>query len=64
MSKIIQVIDVSEMRSTFAEVRSQMDELQKKFFAVEQMYIKKFSELEQLYMVLFDELNNIENGKI
>ena len=65
------IVDVSEMRAVFAELRSQMDDLQKSFYAVEQMYISEFVRLEQRLIESYDankkllELNSdLRNGKI
>ena len=65
------IVNVSEMRTVFAELRSQMDDLQKSFYAVEQMYISEFVRLEQRLIESYDDNEkllhrNIEllNGKV
>ena len=65
------IVDVSEMRTVFAELRSQMDDLQKSFYAVEQMYISEFVRLEQRLIEsytdnkkLLERNIDLANGKI
>ena len=59
------IFDVSEIRKSFSEIRSNIDYLQRSLFYAEQTFINKYCELEQIYRTLLDEqLKQDNNGKV
>lgn len=63
-SKKNNIIDVSEIRKSFSDIRSNIDYLQRSLFYAEQTFINQYCELEQINRTFLEQLEQYNNGKI